>query len=99
MTNEREFSYLVLALAERVGVLAHWCADSRRCVGDRGFPDLTIVGSHGVIFAELKTDRGMTSAEQDLWIWTADRAGIRAVVWRPDHLIDGTIERLMEAIR
>lgn len=33
-----------------------------------GFPDLVLVRPPELIFAELKTDRGRTSAEQDAWL-------------------------------
>lgn len=42
-----------------------------RLVGDRdaaGFPDLVLVRGPELIYAELKTDRGRTSAEQDGWL-------------------------------
>lgn len=33
--------------------------------------------------AELKSQDGDTSADQDLWLYTLHKVGIQFVVWRP----------------
>lgn len=48
--------------------------------GDAGFPDLVLARDGEVIVAELKTNRGRTTAAQDAWI---EALGAFAEVWRP----------------
>lgn len=101
--TEDQFRPQVLKLAQDMGLLTHYCADSRKCSGRRGFPDLIIVGKYGLIFAELKTDEGETSLEQDLWLWTLNSACGRSSVasvalWRPSDLHNGVIEESFRAL-
>lgn len=65
----------------------------------KGYPDLTIVGPGGILFRELKTDRGAIRPEQKQWLATLGFAGANAGVWRPANLHDGTIERELRAVR
>ncbi len=50
--TEAAFTREVLALARELGLLAHWCRDSRLCEGDPGCPDLLIAGRGGFFLAE-----------------------------------------------
>lgn len=56
-----------------------------------GFPDLVIVGRHGVLFRELKGTDGRLSPEQRAWITDLHEAGHDVEVWRPKDWIDGRI--------
>lgn len=47
-----------------------------------GFPDLVLVRDR-VIFAELKSEKGRTSAAQDEWMSSLLKAGAEAYLWRP----------------
>lgn len=98
--NHAIFAEQVQALARRLRLLVHYCPDSRRCTGQKGFPDLIITGAGGLLFAELKIPGDYTTADQDLWIWTIFRVlGPRAVViWQPRDLEDGTIEKRLRKI-
>lgn len=50
----------------------------------RGFPDLVLVHpDHGVVYAELKSERGKVRPEQVTWINLLRDAGQQAFVWRP----------------
>lgn len=50
----------------------------------KGWPDLVLVHpDKGVIFAELKTDRGRLSDDQKAWIDLLDAAGAAVHVWKP----------------
>ena len=52
--------------------------------GDAGFPDLVLVHKYkGVIFAELKADRGRLSEQQREWRDQLITAGAEYYVWRP----------------
>ena len=101
--SEDRFRHDVLALATEMGLLTHYCGDARKCGGRRGFPDLVVVGKYGVLFAELKTDAGDTSLEQDLWLWTLNSASGRSslvsvALWRPGDLSSGVIEATLRGL-
>lgn len=53
-----------------------------------GFPDLVIVGRNGVLWRELKSDRGYLSHEQQAWLCVLTAAGGDTAVWRPCHWPD-----------
>jgi hypothetical protein len=57
-----------------------------------GFPDLVLVRGSRVIAIELKSDTGNLTDEQRIWLDALSDAGVLAVVWRPEHWRDGTIE-------
>lgn len=89
--SEDELLAKVLAECKRLKVLAHHCPNSTRCQGDKGMPDLILAGQHGLILAELKSETGDTSADQDLWHWNLDQGkgggqGCPYRLWRPSDL-------------
>ena len=52
--------------------------------GTAGFPDLVLVHKkRGLIFAELKSEKGRLSQKQERWIDMLTLAGAEAYVWRP----------------
>lgn len=55
--------------------------------GDPGYPDLTLAHpKHGIIIAELKTDRGRCTPQQNRWLdtlTTATSDKVRIHLWRP----------------
>lgn len=66
----------------------------------KGFPDLVMVHQSGhLIFAELKSDKGVMSAEQVDWMRALAEAAIsdrvRFFCWRPSHWIAGDIEKAL----
>lgn len=79
--RERDFQAAVLDMARTLGCVAYHTHDSRR--SEPGFPDLVIVGHRGVLFRELKTEKGRLSAAQNDWISRLARAGADVAVWRP----------------
>ena len=108
--TETELQAEVERMCAARGLLYHHCARAVRCVGTPGLPDLIIAGEHGVIFAELKSEDGETSAVQDNWLWTLQQtvgllaseycAGyLSAEVWRPCDAASGYIATQLEAIR
>lgn len=60
----------------------------------KGFPDLVLVRDR-VIYAELKSTRGVLSNEQVDWSGALIGAGAEYYVWRPSDWQDGTIERTL----
>ena len=50
-----------------------------------GFPDLVLVRER-VIFAELKSAKGVLTSRQQRWLDLLAEAGQEVYVWRPDQL-------------
>ena len=62
--------------------------------GNQGFPDLILCHPfRGLIFCELKTNKGIVSKDQWNWIYCLQDAGQEVHVWRPAD-IDTISERL-----
>lgn len=70
----------------------------------RGFPDLVMVHpSVGrLLVVELKSQKGKVTPEQQEWLTAvmvvSDQAPgqlVWSAVWRPEHLFDGTVERML----
>ncbi len=49
----------------------------------KGFPDLVLVGRGRVLLRELKTNRGRTTIEQEVWLESLGEAEADVDVWRP----------------
>lgn len=83
---EAQFLAAVRQLAQLCGWRVYHTHDSRR--SEPGFPDLAMVhpGQKRIVFAELKTATGRTTAEQDAWLVDLDAAGAEAYLWRPADL-------------
>jgi len=62
----------------------------------RGFPDLVLANPEQkrVIFAELKTEKGKVTANQEEWLNTLKACGQTVYVWRP-----ADIEAIAEILR
>lgn len=105
--DEEQLLASVLDLAKQLDILtAHFrparTADGWRTAvaGDgKGFPDLLLVGLEGVLWRELKGEKGRTSREQERWLCALSEAGENAAIWRPTDWALGTIQQQMEAIR
>lgn len=64
----------------------------------KGFPDLVLVGNKGVLFRELKSDKGRPDTEQAVWLERLRAAGANVGVWRPDDLHAGSILHEIQAV-
>jgi len=62
----------------------------------RGFPDLVLANPEQkrVIFAELKSDKGTVTPQQQEWLDTLEACGQEVYVWKP-----GDIEGIAEILR
>lgn len=94
--TEGAFQTAVVDLAHLLRLRTYHTHDSRR--SDPGFPDLVIVGPRGVLFRELKTQRGRVRPEQHQWLIALDDAGADAAVWRPADLASGAVLRDLRTI-
>lgn len=61
----------------------------------KGFPDVIACRRERMIVAELKSHRGSTTGDQDIWLSVFAKAGAEAYVWKPIHWLDGTIHRAL----
>ena len=88
--TEAELQQKVIQLARALGWRHFHDNDSRRNAA--GFPDLVLVHrTRGLIFAELKTERGRLRTEQTAWLSDLTATGHRAYIWRPSDLVAGRI--------
>ena len=96
--SERDFQRSVIDLARRFGWKVAHFRPAQNARGDwrtpvaadgKGFPDLVMVHQQRgeLIFAELKSERGRTTSEQDAWHHALARCG-RVHVWRPSDWQD-----------
>lgn len=95
--TEADLQRTVLDMARWHGLLAFHSTDPRRdtCAG---FPDLVLLGSR-IAYVELKTEKGRIRPDQRIWLDRLIGAGQTVYVIRPSHLADGTVQRLMEALK
>lgn len=86
--TEAEFQAACEKVLKRTpNVLWHHCQDPRYCSGQRGLPDLIVVGPGGVLFPELKTEAGQLSLYQRRWRWMLTAAGQPWCLYRPRDLL------------
>lgn len=90
--SEAEFQQQVLDLAQLGGWSAYHTHDSRR--SQAGWPDLVLCRPPELIFAELKSETGKVSPEQQQWVDDLNACGQEAVIWRPSDLAPIIIQRL-----
>jgi hypothetical protein len=81
--SEAVFQRTVLDLAKHLGLLVYHPHITIR--DEAGFPDLVIVGTRGLLFRELKTEKGRVRPEQNEWIGRLARSGADVAVWRPSQ--------------
>jgi hypothetical protein len=86
--TESEFLKAIAKLCVEYSILAHHCGDPKRCVG-KGWPDLCLVGSHHIAFAELKQGSfDSLKPEQNTWRYSIIACGIRFYIWYPNMLTE-----------
>jgi VRR-NUC domain len=80
--TEAGFQRFVVEAAELYGWREYHTFDSRR--SQPGFPDLVLVRRPRVIFAEVKTDKGLLSGAQADWLDDLDQCQrVETYIWRP----------------
>ena len=71
---------------------------NRKNVSVKGWPDWAIRGPRGVLFRELKSQRGRVEPEQREWLDALAADGADADVWRPSDLLSGRITAELAAL-
>lgn len=90
--TEAQFEVQVKGLAKLYGYLYYHTWNSIHSAP--GFPDCVLVKAPRVIFAELKSARGVLSDDQQRWIEALSACpGYEVFVWRPEDL-----ERVREVL-
>ena len=84
--REDDFLAAVTELATLAGWLVYHTYDSRR--SQAGFPDLVLARADKLIFAELKTAKGVIRAAQVTWLDTLgtvahNQPDVEVYLWRP----------------
>lgn len=79
--SEKEFMAEVRAIAKRAGWRCYHTFSSKK--SEAGWPDLVLCRAGRILFRELKTEEGQTTADQDSWLECLKDAGQDACVWRP----------------
>ena len=51
-----------------------------------GYPDLTLCRGPRLVFAELKSEMGRVTPEQQAWLDRLEAAGAEVYLWRPSDL-------------
>jgi hypothetical protein len=93
--TEAELQAAVKKLCAHFAIRYYHTHDSRR--SDPGFPDVVAVGA-GLVFAELKSQRGQLAPEQRQWAAALRKAGQAWYLWRPADLYSGEIARILTGI-
>ena len=95
LLNEKDFMESIVQLARNTGWMVYHTYDSRRSTA--GFPDLVMTKHKRLVIAEIKTEKGKTTAAQDKWLETLRTArGVKVKLWRPSDWPE--IERTLGAI-
>jgi hypothetical protein len=104
--SEAAFQQQVITLARTMGWMIQHTKPAQvngkwltPVAGDVGFPDLVL--SHrtkGLVFAELKTEKGRLAPAQKEWRDCLQGAGAEWHLWRPDDLME-VMKRLSRAAR
>lgn len=101
--TEQQLLDAVIELAGWYGYLIHHDRPARTTTGwttaiqgHRGFPDLLLAHpkTGTIITAELKSEKGRVTPEQQQWLDTLKHT-IRTFTWRPEHWLNGSIERTL----
>lgn len=92
--REKEFQREVLTLAKDHG----WTHRYHTYFSDRseaGFPDIVMTKPGRIVFIELKTMKGKTTASQDGWLTALMDGGGEVYVFRPCCWNSGEIEEVL----
>jgi len=93
--DEAQWQSQVVQLAQTFGWLVQHTRPAKvgerwmtPITGNAGFPDLVLAHpERGVLFAELKAERGRLSKGQVEWARVLRDAGAECHLWRPDDLM------------
>ena len=79
--SEKDFRRQVTQLAQLQGWKVHY--NWTELHSAKGWPDLTLCRLSRLVFAELKSDKGKTTAEQEEWLDALRQTNVEVYLWRP----------------
>ena len=79
----------IQAQAKARGVLTHYCGSAERCHGDRGLPDLLLVGDYHLGWIEVKLPGDKLKPDQVTWYYKLRASGQLYERMGPDDLAEG----------
>ena len=85
-TTEAQFQTWVSRIARQAGWMVYHTKLSWGST--KGFPDLVLLRAGRLIFAELKSDHGCASPEQERWLAELRATGAEVYLWRPAQVED-----------
>jgi hypothetical protein len=88
----------IQARAKRRGILSHYCGHAIHCKGDRGAPDLLLVGHFGAAWVEVKTGSATLDPGQTTWKHALRAAGQEHHVIREPDLHNGQVNWLLDLV-
>lgn len=92
--TEAQLQDAIVTTARLLGWLVYHTFDSRHSAA--GFPDLVLVRRDRLIFAELKSEKGRLSRDQDAWLAALqDTRRVTVAVWLPRDWQSGEIEAVL----
>jgi len=74
MTHDEVVTQIQLR-ARAQNILTHYCGRAERCCGDRGQPDLILVGAWNVAWVEVKSRYADLAPDQTTWFHTLRGSG------------------------
>jgi hypothetical protein len=95
--SEADLEEAVRATCAAMGIRRFHHHSSRRT--EPGFPDDVLIGAHGVLFRELKTQRGRVSDPQRETLDALTGCGLDAALWRPGDWLSGLVVSEIREIR
>lgn len=94
--TEGQLQQCIIDLCKVFYLLCYHTHNSQRSA--KGYPDLTIVGPRGIVFAELKNATYKQSLDQRCWEAGIREAGGTFYLWRPEHWHSGEIRETLEGL-
>lgn len=94
--TEAQLQAAIIGLCKLLGLDCFHVRNSRGMAP--GWPDLVIIGPHGILYRELKSEAGVLSPDQRRVGSRLTAAGGNWAVWRPRDLRNRVVEQQLRAL-
>lgn len=89
----------IQARAQARGILTHYCGPGERCKGDRGMPDLILVGGSYVAWVEVKTLGDRLKSLQTRWRYALLAIGaVYRIMYEYDLRPGGAVDVMLSLV-